>query len=225
MKNNYDYLRRELTHGMEPVLYYHGREYWISYDETKWYFMELGGEGSNSQKFDSGDDLLDNAKIDGKLLSEIWGDVILLGGSVASEVKIILILSGNNLDFDEITEKMGIQPTKTTETRIPETEFCFCEWYYIAFTKDEDKALSIGEKTAEFARIMAGKEEAVNMLKSGGMVRVALMIDGNPFINTANFVLSPDFCVFAHKINTPIVVNAYRVRGDGLRDILKNKYL
>ena len=226
-KSNYDCLREQLI--LEPVLYYQGKEYWISYDETRWYFTEVGGNGANSKTFVSGDDLLDNATIDGKLLSEIWGDVALIGGSMCSEIKIVLSFSSVNLNFEEITEKMEMQPTKTIKLENPKNEWFSGTWYYIAFIKEEDAALTVFEKTAEFAKMMAGKEEVINMLKEkykdNNIISVALVIDGNPFINTTNFVLSPDFCAFAHKINTPIVVNAYRVQSDKLKEILNNKYL
>ncbi|GHU39343.1 hypothetical protein FACS1894105_14020 [Clostridia bacterium] len=170
--------------------------------------------------------MLDNAKIDGILLSEIWNEVALLGGPMCSDVKIILCLSQVNLNFDEITDAIGIQPTKTTKLDGPEgfenglmTKGWYSgSWCYIAFKKEEDDVLSIYEKTHEFAKIMAGKEEAIIMLKekykSGNILSVSLSIEGNPFINTTMFAISEDFIAFANKINSYIHFNTYRVKED-----------
>jgi len=167
----------------EPVLFYKNKDYWISYNNDGWYL--------NDQTFKDGQDLLDNATIDDKLLSEIFDDVIVSGGSAPSysEVKIAFSLTGNNMDFAEITELMGMQPTKT-EGR---------SWEYTAFADENDNYLSVYEKMDKFAELMSGKEDTINLLTKN--LTASVQIIGDPFIQSVGFGMPLNFIAFLHKTN------------------------
>lgn len=207
--NRYDrFCEKLLFLNDEPNLYYRDKEYCISYNEDGWYFTRVAD--SYSQTFKDGEELIENATIDGKLLSEIFDDVIVVGGCAPSysEIKIIFSLSGNNIDFDEVTKKMGMQPTKIKKLDSSRDGYVTCEWYYIAFANEEDNVFSVSEKMYKFAKTMECKVEAINMLTknidNNHPLRTSLCIVGDPFSKGTEFYLPTNFIMFAHNINTPI---------------------
>ena len=214
MKNLYNQFRENLLSlNDEPVLYYQNKDYWISYNYDGWYF--ICGDGSNDQKFVSGEDLLCNATIDGKLLSDIFEDVIVSGGSkpLYSEIKIKLGFTGFNMDFDEITELMGLTPTKTKVFDNPVNEkYCSCSWEYVAFADEKDNCLSVEEKMYKFAELMSGKEDIINMIAKKTLktpettffTMAFLMIIGDPFIGTTGFGFPLNFINFMQKTNLSV---------------------
>ena len=84
MKLPYETLREHINYGIEPDFFYKSRYFCIcgyylehhggrDFREERWSLIEEN-DVESKQEFKSGDELLDNATIDGKLLSEIWYD-------------------------------------------------------------------------------------------------------------------------------------------------------
>lgn len=202
----YDDFRENLLQtNDEPTINYFGKTYYFSYTTTECYFNGEGDE--ESQVFNNYNELLDNAKIDGKLLSEVWDDVALSEGS---EIKILFILNGIYNIFDEITYKIGIQPTKIIRHGDTGNEDYPGEWVYIAFDKDEDKYIDVYTKTDMFADLMVGKEDIINQIHKESIENLRtitpyILIVGDLYGYKKHFNLSPKFLNLAKNINANIL--------------------
>jgi len=78
MKISYQLLKEHLSYGMEYHFKYNNEQYAISHGNgfpIIWYLSKFN-DPNFLQIFNSSNELLDEAKINGKLLSEIWEDVI-----------------------------------------------------------------------------------------------------------------------------------------------------
>ncbi len=65
-------MAESIGYGEEYNFYYEGKEFWISKNSEGNYLTEVDGE---TQTFKSSDDLLNNAKINGKYILDIWKDI------------------------------------------------------------------------------------------------------------------------------------------------------
>ena len=63
-----------IVHRNEINFSYNGRNYWIAH--TNKGFSHLSDDFENTQMFNSCSELFENARIDGKTLKDIWGQVI-----------------------------------------------------------------------------------------------------------------------------------------------------
>lgn len=202
----YDDFRENLLQtNDEPTLNYYGKTYYFSYTATECYFN--GQSDEESQVFNNYNELLDNAKIDGKLLSEVQDNVALSEGS---EIKILFILNGIYNIFDEITYKIGIQPTKIIRHGDTGNEDYPGEWVYIAFDKDEDKYIDVYTKTDMFADLMVGKEDIINQIHKESIENLRtitpyILIVGDLYGYKKYFNLSPKFLNLAKNINVNIL--------------------
>ena|GEM_PF-2638383 len=202
MRQTFENLRYDLSIGIEPVLNYFGRLYYLSFDENYWYF--IGEDSSDIQTFADHEELLTNAKIDGKLLSEVWEDV---ARSMGSDIIITFKLISQKLNFDEVTEALQLQPTETTATDY------YREWIYTMFDNDVDYDLPVHDKTFEFANLFTEKIEAINKIVKNPVVidgftyGVTAYIDiiGDPLKYEKYFSLTKNFLEFALATNIQII--------------------
>lgn len=195
MKYTYENFYDQLSQGIEPVLYYLGNAYWISLYENLCFFIK--DNNVDYQVFNNIDDLINNAKIDGKLLSTIWSEIDFSSG-VDSEIKINFHFTGYNLNIEEITKEIGIQDPK-----IIKQEEQAIGWFYTVCA--ENNVLNIHHKIDEFLMKMVGKEDSINFLTEKHKDSIlTLAIIGNPFSYATQFYLPPEFITFAKKINTNI---------------------
>ncbi len=65
-------MAESLSYGEEYNFYYKDAEFWISQNDDGNYLTEVGG---TTQIFKSAEELLENAKIDGKTIQDIWEEI------------------------------------------------------------------------------------------------------------------------------------------------------
>lgn len=75
-----EFLERYLLYDEEFMLTYHGSEYWLSFhSENNSVIAELNVKDEEGRSFnyeyESGGDLLNNARIEGKMIKEIWEEL------------------------------------------------------------------------------------------------------------------------------------------------------
>jgi len=69
----YEEMANSLSFGEEYNFYYNNEEYWISKNKEGNYLTKVS-DGS-TQCFPNSEELLENAKIDGKTIKELWDDI------------------------------------------------------------------------------------------------------------------------------------------------------
>jgi hypothetical protein len=144
------------------------------------------------------DKFTNNAKIDGKLISEIWPGIF-MHPDIGPEIKIVLKFFGTNLNIEEITKEMKMEPTK-----IMEYEDQPIGWIYIFTSKD--RRFDVSDIMEDFIYKMRNKTDTIVKLREKYTeIDVILVIAGNLYDNTTFFKLPINFVNFAHKINTPIL--------------------
>lgn len=72
-KMEYKEMEDSLKYGEEYNFYYKDREFWISKNTEGNYLTEVGS--GQTQEFKNVEELLDNARIDGKSILTIWKDI------------------------------------------------------------------------------------------------------------------------------------------------------
>lgn len=125
-------------------------------------------------------------------------------------ITIDLILTGSSLDFSEITEYLGVNPTKTRKkndwpTISIQMGIAQDEWIYCGQSKD---GWTTSEALSEFAQLFQGKETAVQKLLKKYNMRVCVLInvqcntDELPVIN-----VSPTNNVFLSSFEAELMFN------------------
>lgn len=72
----YDEFVQLVSHGFECFFYINNMKYWISNDEDGYYLTPERQDGALTyQEFMTGDELVRNARIDGKTLKEWWPQI------------------------------------------------------------------------------------------------------------------------------------------------------
>ncbi|MBC2333773.1 hypothetical protein IBB74_14475 [Listeria welshimeri] len=69
---DYKEMEESVGYGEEYNFYYKDKEFWISQNSDGNYLTEVGGE---TQEFKNSEDLLNNARINGKSIREIWEEI------------------------------------------------------------------------------------------------------------------------------------------------------
>lgn len=69
---DYKEMEESIAYGEEYNFYYIDKEFWISQNSDGNYLTEVGGE---TQAFKNSADLLSNARINGKLIREVWEEI------------------------------------------------------------------------------------------------------------------------------------------------------
>ncbi|MBO0473169.1 hypothetical protein IGL98_002792 [Enterococcus sp. DIV0840] len=69
---NYKEMEESIGYGEEYNFYYKDKEFWISQNSDGNYLTEVDGE---TQEFKNSEDLLNNARINGKSIREIWEEI------------------------------------------------------------------------------------------------------------------------------------------------------
>lgn len=78
MKFTYDYFQKLLAYNLDLNLFYCDKEYYVRYKKDSWRFTEANS--LDFQTFNDCNEFVETAQINGKLLSEIWDDVIISKG-------------------------------------------------------------------------------------------------------------------------------------------------
>ncbi|WP_421503011.1 hypothetical protein [Enterococcus faecalis] len=69
---DYRKMADSIAYGEEYNFLYKGKEFWISQNSEGNYLTEVGGE---TQSFKNSQELLANARINGKTIEDIWEDI------------------------------------------------------------------------------------------------------------------------------------------------------
>jgi hypothetical protein len=69
---NYKEMEESIGYGEEYNFFYKGKEFWISQNSDGNYLTEVNGK---TQEFKNAEDLLHNARINGKTIQEIWAEI------------------------------------------------------------------------------------------------------------------------------------------------------
>lgn len=69
---DYKEMEESIGYGEEYNFYYKDKEFWISQNPDGNYLTEVSGE---TQEFKNSEDLLNNARINGKSICEIWEEI------------------------------------------------------------------------------------------------------------------------------------------------------